>query len=264
MATATQRPTTTDAILVIRSNTSKLRVDRVAQFLSALEEAYNGILLVDTLLNDYALNALSDEHGRVVVRRDREGGRFTRLEHDLLRAKRRSWDYTSLLSSESLRAAGDLFAERLRLRVHSIQVASPGVWEFLGTLNPLEVIRKWKQDSHERKKDDEYRSEAERVRLALDNAEKRGKIEAQEFDNEAKRKQVAAQIEAQMIENERKRLEVFEARVKLAKELGATNDDLNRLFQGLVRRPLKQLEQFDDIMDSVEVKPADEGSKLRV
>jgi hypothetical protein len=246
MAVATWIPTTTDAILVIRSNTSRLRVDRVAQFLSALEEAYNGILLIDTLLNDYALNALSDEQGRVVVRRDREGGRFTRLEHDLLRAKRRSWDYTSLLSSESLRAAGALFAEPLQLRVHSIQVASPGVWEFLGTLNPLEVIRKWKQDAHERQKDINYRSEAERVKLGLENEEKRRQIEAQE------------------IENERKRLEVFETRVNLAKELGATNEELARLFRGLVQRPLKQLEQFEDIMDSVEIRPADEKSESRV
>jgi hypothetical protein len=264
MATATRTPITTDAILVIRSNTSRLRVNRVAEFLSALEEAYNGILLVDRLLNDYALNTLSDEYGRGMGRRDRESGRLSRLEEEVLRTKRRSWQYTSLLASESLREAGDLFSESLRLRVHSIQVASPGIWEFLGTLNPLEVIRKWKQDSHERKKDNEYRSEAERVKLALENEEKRRQIEAQALDDAEKRRQIDAQIEAQVIENERKRLGLFEDRVNLAKNLGATDEELNRLFRRLVLRPLKQLEEYDDIIDSVEIRPADEKSEPRV
>ena len=52
MATMTA-VTTTDAILVVHSSKSRLRVNRVAEFLAALEEAYNALLLFDSLLGDY-------------------------------------------------------------------------------------------------------------------------------------------------------------------------------------------------------------------
>jgi hypothetical protein len=38
-----------------------------------------------------------------------------------------------------------------------------------GKLNPLEVIRQWVSDAHERRKDREYREQAEKERLELDN-----------------------------------------------------------------------------------------------
>jgi hypothetical protein len=42
------------AILVIHSNSgSGLRVHRVADFLNALEEAYNALFLLDRLVDDY-------------------------------------------------------------------------------------------------------------------------------------------------------------------------------------------------------------------
>jgi hypothetical protein len=56
-----------------------------------------------------------------------------------------------------------------RLRVHAVSVQSPGFWEFLGALNPLETIRKYLSDRHERKKDNAYRNTAEAERLRLDN-----------------------------------------------------------------------------------------------
>jgi len=57
-----------------------------------------------------------------------------------------------------------------RLIVHRVVLRSPGFWEFLGTLNPLEVIRKYLNDRHERRKDREYREGAERRRLEIENA----------------------------------------------------------------------------------------------
>ena len=56
------------------------------------------------------------------------------------------------------------------LVVSRVVLRSPGFWEFLGALNPLEVTRKYLNDRHERRKDDEYRSPAEADRLALENA----------------------------------------------------------------------------------------------
>jgi hypothetical protein len=47
---------------------------------------------------------------------------------------------------------------------------SEGFWDFVGALNPLEVLRKYISDRHERAKDDRYRSAAEEQRLNLENA----------------------------------------------------------------------------------------------
>ncbi|MDT8445231.1 MAG: hypothetical protein RQ722_13125, partial [Desulfuromonadales bacterium] len=40
-----------------------------------------------------------------------------------------------------------------RIQVSSIVIKSPDFWEFLGSINPLEVLRKYLCDRHERKKD---------------------------------------------------------------------------------------------------------------
>lgn len=56
------------------------------------------------------------------------------------------------------------------LIVHRVVLQSPGFWEFLGTLNPLEVLRKYLNDRHERRKDREYREGAERRQLEIENA----------------------------------------------------------------------------------------------
>ena len=56
------------------------------------------------------------------------------------------------------------------LIVHRVVLQSPGFWEFLGTLNPLEVLRKYLSDRHERRKDREYREGAERRQLEVENA----------------------------------------------------------------------------------------------
>lgn len=56
------------------------------------------------------------------------------------------------------------------LIVSRVVLTSPGFWEFVGSLNPLEVLRQYLNDRHERRKDDEYRSAAEADHLAIENA----------------------------------------------------------------------------------------------
>lgn len=84
----------------------------------------------------------------------------------------------------------------------------------MGTLNPLEVIRKYLNDRHERRKDREYRESAERRRLALDNLS----------------------VETRVISE----------RVRLAKELGATERDLASLLNELIYKPLGRLDRYQD------------------
>jgi len=73
----------------------------------------------------------------------------------------------NLLSPEDVRKTM-LLPEDVLL-IGSVQFESPGFWEFLGTLNPLDQLRKYVQDRHERKKDVAYRNEMERRKLQNEN-----------------------------------------------------------------------------------------------
>ena len=101
-----------------------------------------------------------------------------------------------------------------QLVLSAVRLSSPSFWEFLGTLNPLEVVRKYLNDRHERRKDREYRDTAEQRRLTLENL---------------------------ALENK-----VISDRVKLAKQLGATNRDLAPLLNELVYQPLTRLDRSQD------------------
>lgn len=101
-----------------------------------------------------------------------------------------------------------------QLVLSAVSLNSPGFWEFMGALNPLEVIRKYLNDRHERRKDREYSEPAERRRLALDNLS----------------------VETRVISE----------RVRLAKELGATERDLASLLNELIYKPLGCLDRYQD------------------
>lgn len=101
-----------------------------------------------------------------------------------------------------------------QLVLFAVQLSSPGFWEFLGKLNPLEVIRQYLNDRHERRKDREYRESAERRRLTLENLS---------------------------LENR-----VLSERMRLAKELGASDQDLAPLLNELVYKPLTALDHHQD------------------
>ncbi len=107
-----------------------------------------------------------------------------------------------------------LFLERNNSFYAAVSFNSPGFWEFLGTLNAFEVLRKFLNDRHERQKDHEYRELAEQRRLELENL---------------------------LLENK-----VLSARVRLAKEMGATDRDLAPLINELLNRPLVALGRYQD------------------
>ncbi len=102
------------------------------------------------------------------------------------------------------------------LIVHRVVLESPGIWEFLGTLNPLEVLRKYLNDRHERRKDRNYREKAESRSLEIENA---------------------------LAE-----LEVVKRLAELEREFGpgAIPEDVKRrLWAAEVRKPLERLAEFD-------------------
>lgn len=101
-----------------------------------------------------------------------------------------------------------------RLLVTRVELGSPGVWEFLGALNPLEVLRQYLNDRHRRKQDRDYRSAAEARQLGL--------------------------------ENDLREIAVIRERLELAREHGIPEDALVPLVQRLLARPLAELGALQD------------------
>jgi len=100
------------------------------------------------------------------------------------------------------------------LRVSAVQLQSPGFWEFLGSLNPLETLRKYLGDRHERRKDRQWRESLEAEKLRL--------------------------------ENEQLRTQVVGARVELLRKAGVPRSIIRRALVAHVVLPLETLDRFQD------------------
>lgn len=113
-----------------------------------------------------------------------------------------------------------------RLRLIGVELHSPGFWDFLGKFNPLEVLRQYLNDRHERQKDRQYRSSAEAEKLELEN---------------------------------------FKEKIDILKQLGATDKDLALLKEQLLKKSLRQLNPYQDqglILEGEIVDPNIEKKKI--
>lgn len=171
-----------------------VEVEVLASFLSDLENAYSSILVFERTLDRFARGYFPDfwsvpyPSQRRLVRR---GPRFPVQEDSRL-----------------------FVPARDRLRLSSVELASPGFWEFIGSLNPLEVMRKYLEDRHRRRQDKEYRESAEKRRLELENLE---------------------------LENT-----VLRERIQIARDMGFSDSDLAPFLRELIERPLRQLGTYQD------------------
>lgn len=124
-------------------------VTEITAFLADMEGAYNA-------LYSFNLTVAHWYHGR------RRWRRF--IDPD---------DFFSLLSIEAGIAPYPNYAEYVlpeyRLDLARVSIQSPGFWEFVGSLNPLQQLREYLKDRHERRKDFEYREPAEKEKLRLEN-----------------------------------------------------------------------------------------------
>ena len=101
-----------------------------------------------------------------------------------------------------------------RLALRACQIGSPGWLEVIGNMNPLEVWRKYAQDRHERRKDREYREQAEEEKLHLEN---------------------------QLLKNE-----VLRRHIDLMENLGIPRSTISEIVNGLLVAPMNALEQHMD------------------
>ncbi|HLM82158.1 MAG TPA: hypothetical protein VK302_16265 [Terriglobales bacterium] len=186
------------ASLVIRSNAG-IPIYRVRDFLGALDLVYNYLYLAEEFLG------YPTEVRVQLIRRALEGGRRP--------------------------GRGVPLRDRLILR--SVELHSPGWWEVVGKLNPLEQIRLYLNDRHERRKDREYRESEEAAKLRLQNAA----------------------LETQVLRD----------RITAAREMGATDEDLAPLLDRFVRQPLNGLDRFQDegLIENADIHPEDSTADRR-
>jgi hypothetical protein len=197
----------------------EVEVDQVIAFLTDLRNAYNSIIAFEAVMDALrraeryypfpfpAPLPLSFGLNAYIVRRSRRAGLQLVGE----------WPPTP----ESIT---ELVPLNERLVLDAVNIASPGAWEVLGSLNPLETLRKYLNDRHERRKDRDYREKAEEKRLRLENA----------------RLQMGAIADG----------------VKLAREVGATDRDFAPLLNALINNPLLALDKHQDqgLIGSAEVR----------
>jgi hypothetical protein len=126
-----------------------------------------------------------------------------------------------------------ILREEGRLMVHSFRMNSPGFWEFIGSLNPLEVIRSALNDRHTRRQDRAYREAAEAERLAMQN--ERARLENLELADRIAYRRIEALAAA-----------------------GVSKKEVRYLTRRLVEKNLDHLESISDILDIDASQPVEE------
>jgi NACalpha-BTF3-like transcription factor len=174
----------------LRINTEKLGDIRdIIQYLQVIEKAYNHLYAFDFIISD------------------------AKLRHKKLNES--SWGSSKPVRTiPSIRKPEEMVLPDDRIQLTSIVIKSPGFWEFLGNINPLEVIRKYLCDRHERKKDEAYRNQQEKERGEL--------------------------------ENEKLRTQIVQEKIKVLKNLGVPEEKIRKALFEHVIKPLGELDAIQD------------------
>ena len=165
-------------------------ISEVTSLLFDLEAAYNSIyafdFLVDTLASDRQRNVRQiDERFQRLGRywkdfSSRKDFPFDPYLYELFfedyALGRPNSTLPNLLELQSKIDIDKIILPNDRLIISKVNIQSPGFWEVLGSLNPLQQIREYIKDRHERKKDNKYKSRQEEELAELEITERRGRI----------------------------------------------------------------------------------------
>ena len=187
----------TQRTLQIRDEEGRLRVRSegghpvgdVLDLLNAFNAAYDGLSLFNMVLEGYV-------NGSVAGNSRISRGRWLR--------------FISRLTDYGLKRELN-YGQQLILA--SVELSSPGFWEFMGTLMPLEVLRRYLDDRHRRRQDRAYREGREDRRLQLENM---------------------------LLENQ-----VIRGRIAAARQLGMTNGDISQLLERFIVEPFRLIDQVE-------------------
>lgn len=108
-----------------------------------------------------------------------------------------------------------------RLTLERVRIESPGFWEFMASLNPLQQIREYLNDRHRRRQDRDFREASERERLQL--------------ENELIRHQIAERQNT-----------ILRDRIAILREIGYTDEDIDRFVWASIGGPLSRLGRHQD------------------
>jgi len=117
---------------------TEVRVESVIAYLTALGHAYNSILVFEATIDQLQRTYREPRYSFY------PGGLAFLLSPSAIR-RTRSWPPTPAEVASFVPVAEQLVLAHVRLQ-------SEGFWEFIGQLNPLEVIRQYLNDRHERRK----------------------------------------------------------------------------------------------------------------
>jgi hypothetical protein len=202
--------------------------------LEAVEQAYNSLYVLET-----ALDGLVDDLTAPAVFFGMPRGRNRPIVVGFpfrpmlgpLQILQASWPPSSHLIMSLVPNEDRLFFEGARFE-------SPGFWEAIGVLNPLETIRRFLNDRHERRKDEDFRNAHER----------------RKFDQEER----AREAHLDWMEDS-----VIVHRIEEAIRLGASERDIAPLRNELLNRPLRSLARQQDsgFIEGVEIHKLDRSDE---
>lgn len=169
-------------------------VEDIYQYLNALEEAYNSA---------YVFNQIVEEAQEI--------SNFYEGQRPPIPLKNLLWINWWPPNAGKVKS---FVPENDRLKLVGVELHSPGFWDFLGKLNPLEVARQYLNDRHEREKDRDYRNREEERKLIRENDEADFKLFREKYD--------------------------------FLREMGANDRDLALLREQLIKKPLRKLNPYQD------------------
>lgn len=108
-----------------------------------------------------------------------------------------------------------------RLVLEHVRIESPGFWEFVASLNPLQQIREYLNDRHRRRQDRDFREASERERLAL--------------ENELIRRQIVERDNA-----------ILRERITILRDVGYSDDEIDRLIWSSIGGSMARLGRHQD------------------
>ncbi len=123
--------------------------------------------------------------------------------------------------NQKLSSDENLILPENRLVVDKIVIQSPGFWEVLGSLNPLQQIREYLNDRHERQKDWKWRNETEKEKAHLENE----------------------LIRRQVFESDNR---IMKERIEMLRELSFTETEIRELIWTNMGEPLQLLGRHQD------------------
>ncbi|MDE5487303.1 hypothetical protein [Elizabethkingia meningoseptica] len=101
-----------------------------------------------------------------------------------------------------------------KLVISKVNIQSPGFWEFVGSLNPLQQMREYLNDRHERQKDRKYRNRQE---------EELGNLEIQDKKNK-----------------------LISQRIDILKNAGYSDIEIRQMVNSMINLPLNKLGEYQD------------------